>query len=75
MSMFDITPPGAFMNAIQAANESHLRRVTRQCAQVEPAPTPRRLSRLAKALRSAHARAVKALAAPRPIQELDSRTV
>jgi len=50
MSIFDITPAGAYVNAIQAANERDRLEAAERPARDRRAAPPRRLLRAAKAL-------------------------
>jgi len=71
MSIFDITPAGAYVNAIQAANETcRLEAARRPVAQ--RATMFGRLLCAAKALPQAFSRVVTALQSPRPAADLRS---
>lgn len=73
MSIFDITPAGAYVNAIQAANEKDRLEAARHPA-VQGAAEPNRLLSVAKALPQAVFRLAKAIASLRPAAGLRSRT-
>jgi len=73
MSIFDITPVGAYVNAIQAANERD--RLEAAASSTTHRPTePRRPLAAAKALPHALSGIMKALQGLRPAAGLRSRT-
>jgi hypothetical protein len=75
MSLFDVTPAGAFLNAVQVAKEKDRKAAARLASGATSASRPRPLLALAKTLRSALTRGAKATAGLRAIEDLDSRPV
>jgi len=73
MSIFDITPAGAYVNAIQAANEKDRLEAARYPVAQHPTERRRPLA-AAKALSQAFLRVAKAIASLRPAADLRSRT-
>jgi len=71
MSIFDITPAGAYVNAIQAANERDRLEAARRPA-AQRATMSGRLLCAAKALPQAFSRVVTALQSLRPAADLRS---
>jgi|GEM_PF-3028449 len=73
MSIFDITPAGAYVNAIQAANEKDRLEAGRHPS-AQGAVEPSRFLSAAKALPQAFLRVAKAITSLRPAADLRSRT-